>query len=144
MKGLPTLFLRTRNTEVVDVMENAIVKYGKKLCHQRNKAVGAQGTVMLLCAVAIIFLIVTFVGWIDGLKIEDMFSKCLMIVVMMVFFIAFGWMDYRMNLTLQRYRAALARIELLVLKLKLNENENNQTTGWIGRELELITSILEK
>lgn len=125
-------------------MEDTIVKYRRRLCSQRNIAVSAQGTVMLLCAVVISFLIVTFVGWIDELKIEDMFSKCLMIGLMIVLFVAFVWMEYRMNLTLQRYRAALARIELLVLKLKLNENDKNQATGWIGRELELITSILEQ
>lgn len=82
------------------------------------------------------------VGWCDQLKVENTFSKVILITMMAVLLLIATIVGYGLPKNRKRYNAALARLDLLILRLEINDDKV-MTTAAINRELQLITRILE-
>lgn len=123
-------------------MEQMICDHRRKIRNQRNWGIVFRTITLLLCASAVVLALTAIVGWYDQLKVEDTFSKVLLITMMAVLLVVAAIVGLNMLKNRRRFNVALTRLDSLILRLEINDDKN-MTTAAINRELQLITRILE-
>lgn len=123
-------------------MEQQISKYRRKIRNQRNWGIVFRVLALLLCFSVFAFATTMIAGWRDQLKVEDNFSKVIIMVMMAVLLLVATIVGYGLPKNRRRYNVALARLDLLILRLKINDDKDMSTAA-INRELQLIARIME-
>lgn len=89
-----------------------------------------------------LFLLTTAViGWCQEWKVVGKLAHALLLSLIVMIIVVATLAGVLMMSDRKRYRIVLARLDMLLLRIKLN-NESDHATGWVERELQLITRIL--
>ena len=123
-------------------MKEKIKEYRKDVRKSKYCVESIYSVVIVLCVITLTFLISALVGWCETFKVDGALANALLVSFFIILIIVTAWLFYLLLSSIKRYRVALARLDILVLKLDIL-NAKSQSLGWVERELQHITRILE-